>query len=474
MRDDQLADRWRRRVQRQAWLRAGVWASVMFAAVWGVGALVSRVIWDVSAGWLLAALPAAVLVWLAAGWWARRQVPSRAQALTLLDRVNRRGGLIMVGDVAGRDAWLARDADRPLQLPAVRWRARPGLGALTVTVLFAAAALLIPIPRPEAAEAALDLGRSFHSLQQQVDVLEEQRIWEKPEAQRARSAMQQLDAQASAQDPAKTWEALDHLRQQVDDRGQEAAELARQRMQEAAAAEAMAQALQDGGDSLEADRLGEAMRALRELSEAAAGEPASGDEALPPDLGRALSEAGLDGAALSPEMLEALAEAMSGRGDQLREMLEALSEAGLDRMAQSSDGEPVAIDPTELLDFLQSEGTCDAEGVLKLCQSRGVGRGGLSRGPGHAEMIWQDPASREGVSFDPELLPPAGHRDPAQSRRLGTSRVDPQAQADAAGSSGGALSSTPAGGGSAEGATILPRHRDAVQRYFDRAAAETP
>ena len=129
------------------------------------------------------------------------------------------------------------------------------------------------------------------------------------------------------------------------------------------------------------------------------------------------------------------------------------------------------IDPEALKEFLAGEGapgTGDGQEMLRLMQGLVPGRGGITRGPGHAEMIWKDPASEEGAAFDPQVLPPARARDLADAQKLGVSRTTPQTEADAAGSAGGALTGTASGGGSAAEAVVLPRHRGAVERYFDR------
>ena len=84
------------------------------------------------------------------------------------------------------------------------------------------------------------------------------------------------------------------------------------------------------------------------------------------------------------------------------------------------------------------------------------------------EMTWKDPASQEGASFDPLVLPPSALRDPAQSHRLGVSQTAPQVEHDNTASAGGGLNGVESAGGSAATTTVLPRHRGAVQRYFER------
>ncbi|MEO0514798.1 MAG: hypothetical protein AAF086_05825 [Planctomycetota bacterium] len=466
MNSEQVAKNWRADVYRLAWLRMGVRFSVGYLLVWGMMSLAIRGFVQTSTPWLWWGGAGLVVVWVAASVMARRQVPSPGVTLAMLDRENRLGGLLMSGSATGREGWAERlPAIHP---PRVRWRGTPTAGALGLSAVFVLAALLVPMPSPLQARDVLDVSQSIALIEQQVDVLEEEQIFDAPEADQIRDAMDRIGQDAKGDDPSKTWEALDHLAQQIDQAADEATDLAQQRMEEAAGVQVLSQALLQDTESLNAQRLGEAMATLAELSEAAAGQPTLDGMELPPGLAEALSQSGLDGQTLTPEMLEQLAEAMSSRQAELQQMIEALAEAGLSESSGSEETAAMEIDPSELLDWLVGDGECDGQGLLAVCQSLRAGRGGISPGPGHAEMIWKDPSSREGVRFDPELLPPSRMRELRDAQMLGTSRGTPDEIQDASSSAGGALSQTQALGGSAAESVVLPRHRGAVQRYFDR------
>lgn len=467
MDSEQVAKNWRADVYRLAWLRLGVRASVAYLLVWGVVSLAVRGLVETSTPWLWWGGAGLVFVWAAASVMARRQVPSPQVTLAMLDRENRLGGLLMAGSALGRDGWAERlPAIRP---PRIRWRGMPSTGALGLSAVFVLAALLVPMPSPLQARGALDVSRSISSIKQQVEVLEEEQVFDAPEADQIRDAMDRIEQDAKGDDPSKTWEALDHLTRQIDEAADEVTDLAQRRIEEAAGVQTLSQGLQQGTESLDAQRLGEAMATLAELSAAAAGQPTLGGMELPAGLAEALAQSGLDGQTLTPEMLEQLAEAMSSRQAELQQMIDALAEAGLCEGSGSGETAALRIDPSELLDWLAGDGECDGQGLLAVC--RGLS-GGVTPGPGHAEMVWQDPSSQEGVQFVPELLPPSQLRELRDAQMLGTSRGTPQEIQNAQSSAGGALSQTPAHGGSAADTVVLPRHRGAVQRYFDRDADE--
>ncbi|MEM9914020.1 MAG: hypothetical protein AAF911_03570 [Planctomycetota bacterium] len=466
MSNEQIIERWRSKVRRLIWLRMGVRASIAYALAWGVVVLVWRGV-DPGASGLWWGGLGLVAVWMAGAWWSRRGVPTSAKARAVFDHENELGGLMMV-EAEGRESW--SDQVPTLREPSVRWRSGPSVWSLLVSVCFVSAAMFVPMPGEAEERGGLDVSRSVEAMQRQVEVLEEEQILESPDADQIRQAVERIGEEARGDDPSKTWEALDHLAEKIEQAADEAVELAQQRQDEAAAAQALSEALEQGAETLSSERLSEAMTALAELSESAAGEPTLEGLTLPPGLAEAIAQSGLDSSMLSEEMLGQLSEMMADRQDELQAMLDALAEAGLSEGGASEARDPADIDPAELLEWLAGDGECDAQGALAMCQSMMAGRGGLDDGPGHVEMIWKDPASREGVSFDPEVLPPSRINELRDAELLGTSRGTPQALEEARASSGGALAGATAGGGSAAEVVVLPRHRGAVQRYFDRAA----
>ncbi|MBB6428840.1 hypothetical protein HNQ40_000646 [Algisphaera agarilytica] len=441
-------------------------ASIAYALAWGVVALVLRAMSDGVVGLWWGGL-GLIVVWLAGAWWSRSAVPSADKARALFDHENELGGLMMV-EAEGRESWSGQMSR--LREPSVRWRGGPSAWCLVASVCFVIAAMLVPMPGQAAERGRLDVSRSVEAIQRQVEVLEEEHILDSPDADQIRQAAERIGEEARGDDPSKTWEALDHLADKIEQAADEAVELAQQRKDEAAAAQALSEALEQGAQTLSSERLSEAMSALAELSESAAGLPTLEGLTLPPELAEALSQSGIDASQLSEEMLQQLAEMMAGRQEELQAMLDALAEAGLCEGGGSGSGGAEAMDAAELLEWLSGDGECDGQGVLAMCRGMRAGRGGLSRGPGHAEMIWKDPASKEGVEFDPNLLPPSRMNELRDAQLLGTSRGAPQQVDGATGSSGGALAGATAGGGSAAEVVVLPRHRAAVQRYFERGA----
>lgn len=469
MKHHDVVQQWRKRVCLWAWLRMGVRLSVVYCLIWGVIALVLRMLVQSEAsglGWCGFGLLA---VWVGAGVLARRQVPSEHATIAMLDRDNELGGLLMAQANSSSGAWGKCVGE--VRLPQVHWRGLPSGGVLVLSIAFVLASLLVPIPAALQADNVLDVSRTVERMQTQVEVLEQEQVLDAPEAEEIRQAMARVKQEANGNDPSKTWEALDHLAQQIAEAADEASDLGQQRKAEAQAAEALSKALAEGAESLDAKRLAEAMSTLAELAEAAAGEPTLGGFELPEEWAEVLNQGANQATPLTPEMLEQLTQAMGERGQQLQDMLDALEEAGGYEqlgLGDMSEGDAGEIDPAELLEWLACQGECDSQSLLSACRSMMAGRGGINDGPGHVEMIWKDPASKEGVGFAPELLPPARLQDLLDAKMLGTSKGHHEAIDGASGSAGGVLAGSQAEGGSAVQEKILPRHRGAVQRYFER------
>lgn len=451
---------------RAALLRWGVLLTTGYLLLWGVSALITRFATGVdSAHWWWGGI-GLVLVWIAASLLAWRERPNAQQARAVVDGRRKLGGLLMARDMEGFDVWAQRlSVPTPLR---VRWRGGQTLAAMGLSFLFLIGAVLAPLPKSEASAIAMNVQRTIDSLEDQVEVLEEEQIIDEPQAQAMRDDMAKVADDAIGTDPSRTWEALDHMGDQLDKAAAEAADEALRKMEDAAAAEALAKALEQNDGRLSQEQLSAAMQALSQLTEEAIGEDMAAN--LSPDMAAALSQAAAAG--LDPETLKKLAQMMQGQEADLKEMLEALKNAKL--ISGKLSDIDFDIDPAELLEWLESQGECDAAKICKACKAGGkfAGRGGINRGPGHVEMLWKDPSSKEDASFQPKVLPPSRMRDMENTQLMGVTRAAPDSEPAGGNSTGGALSGVTSTGGSAEAAPVLPRHRGAVQRYFQRSVLE--
>jgi hypothetical protein len=97
----------------------------------------------------------------------------------------------------------------------------------------------------------------------------------------------------------------------------------------------------------------------------------------------------------------------------------------------------------------------------------GAGIGGVTEGPGSAPIAWNQNTSEDGAKFKAETLPPAELRKLKESMLLSLGKADPKADAVSP-SKGGAVRNAARGGGAANTQVVLPRHKNAVERFFAR------
>ncbi|MGL4553536.1 MAG: hypothetical protein ACRC33_20410 [Gemmataceae bacterium] len=416
--------------------------------------------------WGLLSLP---LVVAAATVLAFRALPTAAQAKALLDRHGRAGGLLMAGVETDTGKW---DAGR-VEGPGLRWRAgRTGVAA-AVGLSFLVTAFLVPASFARIGTPRLDVRRDTERLEEQLAVLKEEKVIGDQRAKELKEKLDQLRQDALARDPVKTLEALDFLQDTTQRSAQEAAEAAARQIEQLAKAGAMAEALEKNGAKLDQAQMSEAMNQLAGLMRKADAENALSELDLSEEGKKALQEileAMKKGGPLTKEQMKKLAEALKGAKSELAEKVGKLVKAKLvdaDALGKCEKGGEC--DGAALAAYLKENGSGDAADLLLMVESDEGGKGGVDRGPGHAKLTFGDESSDQGAAFKDEALPPGDLKALRDSELEGISKTSPTVHKGAADkAASGALGGAKAGGGSSTGQMVLPRHRGAVERYFER------
>jgi hypothetical protein len=457
----------RRRIAAFLVLRRALALLALWLFLWGTAVLVLRVGAGLSPLVLLWGLAAVPVLLAAAVLLALRQVPGRAALCAALDRSGGCGGLLMAAEERPLGGW-EQAAPSPGQLH-VRWHGGRTWTVFLSGLAFVAVALMMPdsLTTPAPAAHALEIGREADKLVEKVTLLKEEKIFEPERADRLKEKLDQLKQDASGANPVKTLDALDHVEKQVTQAAREAAEKAAQKTEELAQGAALAEALQKSGDALDPKVKADALAELGELAKKAASEQGAAGKHLDPEALKALKEG-----KLRPEQMEALAKALkAGQGD-LSKLVEKLAKARLidPELLKKCEGACKSCDAAALAEFLKEcKGNCSVADALKACNR--PGRGGVNEGPGAAELTFGDKTTEAGAKSKEEALPPAELEALRKSNLLGTSREAPDKE-KAGPSRPGALSGAKAGGGSAQTQVILPRHRPAVERYFERPGGQ--
>jgi hypothetical protein len=412
--------------------------------------------------WGFVGLPLAVVP---AVWLALRRLPSLAAVRALFDRRGGCGGLLMAGAEQSLGAWEQRLPQ--LAVPRVRWQAGRAWGLFLVAAGFVALAFAVP-QRLVALDSGtpLDISREVAKLNNQIEVLKEEQILNAERADALKQKLNQVREEASGTDPVKTLEALDHLEDVTSKTAKSAAESATSKTEQMSKTETLAEALRDAGDKADPRLKAEALAELAALSKLAAGDAELMEE-LDPETLKDLEKAG----AFDPERMKKIADAMRSGKKKLALRLERLERAGLlDKEALKRLALCSQCNGKELAGLL-CDSDCQAfnlNDLLSECNK--PGRGGLTRGPGAAKLTFGKESTLDGVKFKEETLPPSALQALQESKVLGISPTAPQVETAGAESKPGALTDAKAGGGSANTQVILPRHREAVEKYFERPA----
>ncbi len=448
--------KFRRRAAVTSALSIGVRILAVWLLLWGTAVVALRAGFEVPREGLLWGLAGVVPVAVAALLLGLRRRPERRAVLSLLDLHGAGGGLMMASGEVEIGAW----GDRIGEVRAPRLRGRPPWRLLAGGGAFVAAAFLMPVaPVGLEAERPLEIGEEVAELAARIEVLEQEGLLEEAAAERFEAGLEALEDEASGQDPAAAWETLDHLQEMTDRTAAEVAEAALAEGEQLAAAEAVAEALSTGGDAGTKHLASEAMAELSALTARAAADSKLLESALAAELSAA---AGADGA---PEQLDLgkLLDALGRGKGSLGDKLDRLYAKGLIDLETllAAKRSLTGDDLGALAEFLDQNGLEAASGYC---------RGGVSRGRGDAPMTWKNPSSPDGTQWREQVLDPASLAALHQSHLLGLTTADPSALEPAApGTAGGAVDPAAiAGGGAAYTHTLLPRHRGAVERYFDR------
>jgi hypothetical protein len=443
-------------------LRYALTALTLWAFVFGTVVLALRVavglspldlLWGLaSLPWALA--PAVLLTWL--------RLPSTEALRVVLDQQGRCGGLLMAGAEHPLGGWAASLPE--VRTPRLRWRNGWSWGLLSVVACaFLAIGLLVPQSIASLGDSRLDVNREIDRLQGQLDALQKEKLLDAERAEALKLALDELRRDASGKDPVKTIEALEHVQDAVKLAAQEAAEKATSKMEEMARAEALAESLDRNRGDLDNATLTEGLHELAALARKALEENDLLEDKLDADTLDAIKKG-----KLTPEQAKKLAQALKEGKKATAERTGKLVKAKLISAETLKKCDKAGkCDNAALVAYLKENGKGDLGDKLEQ-----EGKGGVSEDePGKTKLKFGDESTEDGVKFKEEELPPSQQQALRESQLSGISPgAPPPGKEKWKPGASGALAGAKAGGGSARTQVILPRHKGAVRRYFERTA----
>jgi len=427
------------------WLFAfgGVVLLLRYLGIWNAQALLLNLVF----------LPLGLLAWRDS---LRGQIDKQSLR-AWLDKHNGCGGLLMADAERPMGAWQVSEVSQPR----ICWPRRDLGLRFAAAGLFLALATLVPnqwiIPP---VSGGLDLGEEVADLKEKIEVLAENSLIDEAEKERLEQTLDRLSDEAEGDDPGKSWEAMDHLNQSLGRRAEQAmSEMDRLAEEEGFLAQ-MAETLEANRQAVDPVAFERARAELEELTSRMAAENQALAEALQsmnalPDMDGALS-------------LEEMAKALNLSGEQLKQVAARLDGAQLVKLSQYKnlkagkrrDGEAA------LRGFLEGELKNGEGKALAACLLPGQGQ--ISKGGSAAELTWTDPANQDGTDFEAMVLNPSDLNEWDQSYQIGLSAATPK-KGPASSATHDALSGSKSGAGSAFTHRLLPRHRAAVKRFFEKS-----
>ena len=448
----------RRLVAVAAWDHA-VRGTTVWIFLLGAAMLVCRLLHYRLTPAFVASLPLVPILLAAAAILAVRRSPTKEAVAALLDAHFTQGGLVMASEAGLARQW----PEASLPPMAVQWQGRQPLLVLLAAISFLLAALWVPLERMGAgADLPLEIEAMVEQLEERIDLLKEIELIEEEQAQEWKTLMHALQQESSGTDPVATWEALDQLEKRIEDQAAIEVATRRQEVQKreelVAALKAALQAYEENRETADA-----AMKELSTLLQKAA-EDNPNLKALLESLAEAGAQPLAAGGMLDQKTAQMLAERLSQMTEEDLMRMQQLMQQGL---GQAAAGSPRPGDMESLKRFLEENPECSN---LVACAglSPSPGNGGVSRGPGTAPISWLNETSEEGVDFKEETLTASQTDSLKESLLVGESLGAPEVDSEAAGSTGGALTGSQANDSAAATYQVLPRHRDAVNRFFNR------
>jgi hypothetical protein len=438
-------------------LRAGVQMATVWFFVWGVVVLVVRISGAHQTEWLAFGVLGFAPLAIIAGARALSRQPAFARVRASYDQLKACGGVIMSEEVADMTVWQAQIPKAAV--PKLRWHSRQALLLLVISAVFTTVTLLLPERLTRfSSHRSLEISQIVAQLQTEVKTLQQEKIVEDKKAEDLQKQLTQLKQDSSALDPNKTWEALDHIKESDSDAAKQAAQEALIKMTELTQAETLAKAMEQAADSgMTAEISTQAARDLASRLNAAKLEDGILKGQIPPEL-----LASLNG--LNKEQLEKLLQALELDKNTLGLMVSNLANLRLVDAATLAKCQNAGQcpNPDALAAYLSTcTNGCNALAVCTL-----LGKGGPGGGGPAAPMTWDNDTSEKDVKFQEHALPPSAHLSDAQF--VGVSKAVPELSGNDVAAGHGALDNAVASGGTAHSQVILPEHRQAVQRFFER------
>ncbi|MBU1107052.1 MAG: hypothetical protein KKB51_10320 [Candidatus Riflebacteria bacterium] len=446
-------------------------------------------------GFSFAGLPVCVLLALAIA--CRRQLDTE-RSMALLDSHNQSGGLLLAEFETGDASW--SDRRREFKVPRLRINFSGRLPALFVSVLFLALSITIPVrPLQGDRDPRLELKDIQQNAIAQVEALEDAGLIDEQKATELKQTIDQITEASDRNDPSKTFEAFDQLQEKMRKESSVGAQKMLTDQENLQSLQSLAEQLKTA-DSPE--KMSQALDALREKLEQCGLDAAKMKGQDGQSLSQSMEKAGVGGDQSADaaekasqqlqDYIQQRTEEVRAAADKLvkarlidRKTYEKLKEEGRIRPATEADmtpgsGADLVVAPAGEGESGEGEGSGQQPGegqpasgngqpgFMVVEPKSGAASGQPGRDGGTAPLNFGRPSSEHQLKFKDEALPSPATTALEDSVAIGMAISAPQTDQTTGDSTSGPVDWQDSEKSGGESDIILPRHRSAVRRYFER------
>ncbi|GHT34143.1 hypothetical protein FACS189427_00930 [Planctomycetales bacterium] len=400
-------------------------------------------------------------------------------------------------------------------LPSVSWNPKRPLFFFFAAVIFALASMFVPVSVLSVAAAEhLNVDNEIKRLTSQLDVMEEENLLKVEEIETRKNELEKIQQNAEGEGPVKTFDALDHIAERLNQKAAEALEESQRTTETLAKNETLINEVQEvssGLDDNEKKSLTEGLaRSLEKMlsenkslaenltekleeqtkqngKQNRSGEEQRNDDAQSKSLSEALKKKlqENDLKDMTQEEFKQLCETMKQCRNDAQRMCENLQNAGfpvnkeaLEKMRKSQNIEKKEAERM-LSDLWADCDECDGKNSCEKNKDQQTQR--VSPRFNKKQDWATDPDAlpedtkfeknedTEGAEFKAQFLPPADLEAFLNSKKIGASISAPEDNGGKVSTEhGGIVKNVSETEGSAKKQTVYPQHRGAVSRFFDK------
>lgn len=416
----------------------------------------------------------------------RRALPEE-KVLALLDNYNHCGGILLAEQETGDKGWSNKISGK-LQIPEFSVNYGGQVPNILISIVFLALCISVPvysITGPN--DRRINLSEIKENILEQIDTLVETETVEPEKAEELVRALENIVSGSDNTDPSRTFEALDQLQEKLKKEASREAQKLQSDLEKLGQLNSLAEELKKQSESSP-----EAAKALNEMLKKMA-ESKEGKELMgkSKELGRALENA-LDGSASEQSLQDAarqLQEYIEQEVEKKRQAAQKIVKARMidkktfDKLMKEGKIKPATLQDIKDnpdAELLVAPGECESgqsgsgkdgsgiSGAEAGGDGMSVGNGGVSAGGGTAPLKFNRLTSEHRVKFIDEALPSPSEGSLEDSVAIGQGVTAPEIlPADSSGS-GKAVDWKQQNNNAVESELILPRHRSAVKKFFER------